>query len=113
MLWSGCFFRFEGPQKANRQSVSEIRLCLRGRIDRFNVFGLRAFGALTDGEFDELTLLQRAVAFRLDGAVVDKNVLRAFTLDESEALRVVEPFDFAFFAFAHDLPSILLLPGGC
>ena len=37
---------------------------------------------------------------------MDENVLRAFTLDESEAFCVVEPFDLAFFAFAHVLPSI-------
>ena len=83
-----------------------VKSGLRSRVDGYDVFRLGAFRALADGKFDELPLFQGAVAFRLDGAVVDKDVLRAFTLDEPEALRVVEPFDFAFFAFAHVLPSI-------
>ncbi len=113
--WSGCFFGSAVHSKDGERSVSEIRLCLRRGIDRNrnDIFGLRAFGALTDGELDELPFLQGTVAFRLDGAVVDENVLRAFTLDESKSFGVVEPLDFALFAFAHVKPSILLLPGGC
>ena len=85
-----------------------------GGFDGRDVVRLKAFLAFADRKFNELTLFQGTVAFRLDGAVVDENVRRAFTLDKSIAFCVVEPFDFALFAFAHDvcLRSVLL-PGGC
>ena len=70
-------------------------------FDGRDVVRLKAFLSFADRKFNELSLFQGTVAFGLDGAVVDENVLRAFTLDESESFGVVEPLDFALFAFAH------------
>src|SRR6266516_4621200 len=52
---------------------------------------LGTLGALSDLELDALSLVQRAVAVRLDGRVVDENVLAAVHGDEAVALLVVEP----------------------
>ena len=63
-------------------------------------------------KFNELSLFEGTIAFGLDGAVVDENVRGAFTLDKSVAFRVVEPFDLALFAFAHDVSLRSVAPGG-
>src|SRR6266516_4813139 len=52
---------------------------------------LGTLGTLSDLELDALSLVQRAVAVRLDGRVVDEHVLAAVPGDEAVALLVVEP----------------------
>ena len=60
------------------------------------VFSLWAFLALDNFKLDVITLLQALVAFRLDGAVVDKHIGTIISADEAESLCVVKPFDFSF-----------------
>ena len=70
-----------------------------GRLRGFrlgNVFGLRALLALHNFKLDVIPLRKALVTFRLDGAVVDEHVRAVFPADETEALRVIEPFHFTF-----------------
>src|SRR6478736_8148933 len=68
----------------NRSSVS--------RSERTDVLRLRALRPLGDVELDLLVLVQRLVALRLDGRVVNEDVVAAVLLgDEAEALLSVEP----------------------
>src|SRR5690349_5062082 len=67
---------------------------LKHVLERANLLGLRALGALTRGVLDPLVLLQRAVAAGVDGRVVDEDVRGAVVGgDEAEALLGVEPLD--------------------
>ena len=67
-----------------------------GRLRRFSdVFRLGAFLPLDYFKFNVIALLQAFVAFRLDGAVVDKHIGAVFPTNEAESLCVVEPFHFA------------------
>ena len=84
-----------------------------GGFDGRDVVRLKAFFAFADRKFNELSLFEGTVAFGLDGAVMDENVRRTFTLDKSVAFCVVEPFDLALFAFAHDVSLRSVAPGGC
>src|SRR5690242_5260958 len=62
--------------------------------DGTNVLRLRALGALRDVELDLLVLVEGLVALRLDGRVVNEDVIAAVLLgDEAEALLGVEPLD--------------------
>ncbi len=60
------------------------------------VFRLRAFLPLNYFELDVITLLQAFVTFRLDGAVMDKDIGAVVTANKTEAFGVVEPFNFTF-----------------
>jgi hypothetical protein len=60
------------------------------------VFSLGAFLPLDDFKLNVIAFLQALVAFRLDGAVVDEHVRAVIPSDETEALRVIEPFHFTF-----------------
>jgi len=57
---------------------------------------LRAFLALHDLELDVIPLLKAFVTFRVDGAVVNKNIGPVVPPDETEPLSIIEPFDFTF-----------------
>jgi hypothetical protein len=62
--------------------------------ERADLLRLRALGALADLELHGLPLLEAPVAVRLDGAVVDEQVLTAVGRgDEPVALLGVEPLD--------------------
>lgn len=65
-------------------------------LDHGNMCCLRAAFALDDFEFDHLILVERLVAFALDARVVNEHVAAAVrSLDETVALRCIEPFDLA------------------
>ena len=63
----------------------------KGKLDRLDVRGLSALGALHDLELNSLTLGQRLVPLLRDGGEVDEHVLATLTLDESVALLVRKP----------------------
>jgi hypothetical protein len=56
---------------------------------------LWAFLSLHDFEFDVVAFLQAFVPFAIDRAVVDEDVRTIIAPDESEALRIIEPFHLA------------------
>jgi hypothetical protein len=60
-------------------------------------------------ELNPLTLVERTVAVRLDGRVVDEDVLAAVYGDEAVALFVVEPLDRAL-RHVHSLLGDIRLP---
>ena len=60
--------------------------------DRVDLLRLRTLGALTNLELDALVLIESLEAVRLDGRVVNEDVLvSAVNLDEAVALFLVEP----------------------
>src|ERR1700735_5087372 len=62
------------------------------RLDRANLLGLRALGALAGGELDPLVLCKTAETVSLDGGVVNEDVGGAVVGgDETVALVSVEP----------------------
>src|SRR4051794_35725681 len=64
--------------------------------DGANVLRLGTLGTLGDVELDLLVLVEGLVALRLDGGVVDENVVATVLLrDEAETLFGVEPLDSA------------------
>jgi hypothetical protein len=63
-----------------------------------DVFSLQALRALGDVEFHRLTFGERPESFRLDGGVMHKDVISGSALDESIALRVVEPLHDTLFS---------------
>src|SRR5918995_7162365 len=66
----------------------------RARSDRADVLCFLALPAWPDVELDALTLLEGAVARRLDRRVVDEHIVAVFALNEAEALLSVEPLHF-------------------
>src|SRR6266536_1146578 len=63
----------------------------KGKLDRLDVRGLSALGALHDLELNSLTLGQRLVPLLRDGGEMDEDILATLTLDESVALLVRKP----------------------
>src|ERR1041385_3046175 len=61
--------------------------------DLLDVRGLEALRTVDDLELHRVALTERAEAVRLDGGVVDEDILATVLRDEPEALRVVEPLD--------------------
>src|SRR5258708_4614661 len=62
-----------------------------GLLDDADVGRLEALRAAADVELHDLPLLEGAETFGLDGALVTEDVFAAVLLDESKALRIVEP----------------------
>jgi hypothetical protein len=60
-------------------------------LQRLNVGSLRALRAADNLEFNGLSLVEGAVAVRLDRGEMDENVLAALALDETKALAGVKP----------------------
>ena len=60
-------------------------------LQRLNVGSLQALGALDNLEFNGLSLVEGAIAVRLDGGEMDEDVLAALALDETKALAGVKP----------------------
>jgi hypothetical protein len=79
-------------------SVSQSDHCIR----------LRTFLPLDDVELHIIALFQSLVTIQLDCRVVDENIWPVITSDESVALGVVEPLDFAFVLSHRDLPFLPL-----
>ena len=61
--------------------------------DSHHVFGLWAFLAVGDGEFDFLAVGKGFETVALDGAEVNEDVGAAFLLDETIPFGFIEPFD--------------------
>ena len=61
--------------------------------DRHHVFGLGAFLAVGDGEFDFLAVGKGFEPITLDGAEMYEDVGAVLSLDETESFGFVEPFD--------------------
>ena len=68
-----------------------------GLLEHGYLFRLQTFGASRHNKLHSLTLIEGAVAFRLDGGKMDKNVFAGLALDETVALRSVEPLHSALF----------------
>ena len=81
-------------------SAAAARICLDlvdgDSVGSGDVDGLGAIVLEGDEELDDLALLEGAEAVRLDGGVVDEEVVAAFVgANEAVALVVVEPPHFA------------------
>ncbi len=66
-------------------------------LDNLNVFSLPALGALGDVELNALAFLQGTETVRLDGGVMNEDVLTVFTAQKSKTLGIIEPLDCALF----------------
>jgi hypothetical protein len=67
-------------------------------LELFDTLSLQAFWTLRDGELHRFALGERSVSFCLDGGVMDEDIISGSALDESIALRVVEPLDYTLFS---------------
>src|SRR5512133_3321640 len=84
--------RGSGTTKARPGGRASSNAARCAGSDRPDVRRLEALRALLHLELDPLPFLQAAEALRLDGGVMDEDVVPAAVLsDEAEALRVVEP----------------------
>src|SRR5262245_21595793 len=89
-VWRDC----KGGKRWRGSGCPEPRRPVRSsESDLGDVCRLESLGALADFELHLVVLLQRLEAFGLDGGVMHEHVRSALTLDEPEALRVVEPLD--------------------
>lgn len=61
-----------------------------------HIFCLGAFLPLDYFKFDVITFLKAFIPFRLDGAIVNKDIGTIITTDKPEALGVIEPLNFTF-----------------
>ena len=103
MLFHGlnaeCFFKNKDP--ANRDRVSKFN---QGKVESGSVrlfrlgdgLSLGAFLSLHDFKFNVITFLKAFISFRLDGAIVNKNIGAIFPANKAEALCIVKPFHFTF-----------------
>jgi transposase len=66
-------------------------------LDNLNVLCLPALGTLGHIELNTLTLLQRTETVRLDGGVMNEDVLSVFTAKKSKTLGIIKPLDCALF----------------
>jgi hypothetical protein len=57
---------------------------------------LRAFGALSDFEFNLISLFQGFEPLSLNGRVMDEYILSTFHFDKSKTLLIIEPLDSTF-----------------
>ena len=86
-----------GTQRKGREDCSARPVILRNGLERLNVGSLQALGAADNLEFNGLSLVERAIAVRLDGGEMDEHVLAALALDESKALASVKPLHCSLF----------------
>jgi len=75
-----------------------------------NGIRLRSFLTLDNVELNVVALFERFIAIQLDCRVMDENIRPVITSDESVALGVVEPLDFAF-ELSHRVLPFLPLEG--
>jgi len=60
-----------------------------------HIVRLWAFLSLHNFKFDFVAFLETLVAFAIDSAVVDEDIRTIIAPDESETLRIIEPFHLA------------------
>jgi hypothetical protein len=70
---------------------------LKSGLERLNVGSLQALGTADNLEFNGLTLIERAIAVRLNGGEMDENVLTRLALDETKTLAGVKPLHCSLF----------------
>jgi len=73
------------------------------RLESDDFLRLGAFLALGHNKFNALSFFQFAETFTLDGSVMYKDILTAFTFDEAETFDIVKPLNGALDFFRHDL----------
>ena len=78
---------------------------------------LKSLRPFLDIEFDTVPLVEGLIAFANDRLVVDEHIFTGFTLNETEALGSVEPFDDSLFHREISLQMFLVCvrqrrPGG-
>ena len=86
---------------ANRDRVSNST---RGKVESGSVrlfrlgdgLSLGAFLSLHDFKLNVITFLKAFISFRLDGAIVNKNIRAIFPANKTEALCIVKPLHFTF-----------------
>jgi hypothetical protein len=86
----------EGRQVC-RPSFVDSEQIAQANLDNLNVLSLPALGALGDVELNALAFLKRTETVRLDGSVMDEDVLAVFAAQKSKSLGVVKPLDCALF----------------
>jgi hypothetical protein len=77
-------------------------------LEFLDALSLQAFGTLGDGELHRLAFRERPVSFCLYGGVMDEDIISGSALDESIALRVIEPLHYTLFSI-HIVSVFLLL----
>jgi hypothetical protein len=97
----------DGPDRPDRPSH---------RLGGGNVLCLKALGALLHFKFNSLALVQRLVTVHLNRGEVHENIFPGLALDETKALRRIEPLNCSLFFHFHylnigtDLPSAVTSP---
>ena len=89
----GCLFlcALTGPKRP--EAVSGVAKASRGDLHLHHIFCLRSFRALGHLKLNFLALFESLEAVALDGAIVNKDVRRAWLFDETITLRIVKPLD--------------------
>ena len=67
-------------------------------LELLDALSLKTFGTLCDSKLHRFALGERSVSFGLDGRVMDEDIISGSALDESIALRVVEPLHDTLFS---------------
>src|SRR6266571_5228588 len=80
-FFAGRFTRRSTNEKGRQAAVLSLRGKRVSVLDRDDVGGLEAFGALDQVELDRRTLGKRAKALSLDRREVDEDILAAFHSD--------------------------------
>jgi hypothetical protein len=93
-------------KRKGREACAARPTNLRNGLERLNVGSLQALGAPDNLEFNGLTLIERAIAVRLNRGEMDENVLAALALDETKAFAGVKPLHCSLF-FHRCVPLII------
>jgi hypothetical protein len=88
--------RAKFKRKGREAGASRPRIVISG-LQRLNVGSLQALRAAGNLEFDCLSLVEGAVALRLDRGEMDEHVLATLALDETKALAGVKPLHYTLF----------------
>ena len=80
-------------RKTARRILRRAVSVQRGDLGLADVGGLQTLRALRDFELHLVAFGQALEALRLDGAVVDEDILTTLYLDEAVTLRIVESLD--------------------
>jgi len=86
-----------GTHKKRREACATRPVIQRNGLERLNVGSLQALGAADNLEFNGLSLVEGAIAVRLNGGEMDENVLASLALDETKALAGVKPLHCSLF----------------
>jgi hypothetical protein len=86
-----------GRNKKRREARATRPVIQRNGLERLNVGSLQALGAADNLEFNGLSLVEGAIAVRLNGGEMDENVLASLALDETKTLAGVKPLHCSLF----------------